>query len=153
MSPVEDADGTLGGPESLALIVISGQFERVHYALVLAAAQAAIGNSCTVFFSLHACRALTRHPEDTAPGWATMMGEDGGTALEIDTAFRQRGVASFEELLQSAVDLGVRFMVCEMGLRALDIETTDLRDDVPLEVTGAVSFLASLPVNAPVLVL
>jgi len=37
--------------------------------------------------------------------------------------------------------MGVRFMACEMGLRALGLEAGDLRDDVAIETVGAVTFL------------
>jgi peroxiredoxin family protein len=35
----------------------------------------------------------------------------------------------------------VRFLVCEMGLRAMDLERQALRDDVPVEAGGVVTFL------------
>jgi len=52
-----------------------------------------------------------------------------------------RGVAGFEELLESCAELGVRFIVCEMGLRAMDMERQGLRGDVPIEAAGIVTFL------------
>ena len=52
------------------------------------------------------------------------------------------GVATFEELLSSCAQLGVRFMVCEMGLRAMGLEGEPLRDDIPLEEGGLVTFLS-----------
>ena len=44
-------------------------------------------------------------------------------------------------LLQASVELGVRFIVCEMGLRSLAIDRTKLRADVPFTVAGIVTLL------------
>jgi peroxiredoxin family protein len=81
-----------------------------------------------------------------------MFGVGGRVAAEIDEEFREKGIANFESLLQASGELGVRFMVCEMGLRALDITSDDLRDDVPIEVTGAVTFLSTAPSYGPMVV-
>jgi peroxiredoxin family protein len=59
----------------------------------------------------------------------------------LDARNRVRGVAGFEELLQACVDLGVDIMVCEMGLRALDLEATRLRQDVPIRPGGLATLL------------
>jgi len=55
--------------------------------------------------------------------------------------FRAKGTATFEELLSACVELGVTFMVCEMGLKAFDIEHGDLRDDISFAIGGVVTFL------------
>jgi peroxiredoxin family protein len=54
---------------------------------------------------------------------------------------RERGVGDFETLLQACIELGGRFIVCEMGLRALGIEQAALRTDVPFTVAGIVTLL------------
>jgi len=36
----------------------------------------------------------------------------------------------------------VRIIVCEMGLRAIGLEASALRADLPIEVAGVVTFLA-----------
>lgn len=145
--PTADADAAGG----LALIVLSGAFERVHYALVLASAAAAIGRPVILFFTLEATRALVRPASGDAPaGWAQLAAADGSGG-EADAAYRRRGVAGFEELLAACVDLGVRVIVCEMGLRALDLSAADLRDDVPCEVAGVVTLLAAQPPGGAIL--
>ena len=42
----------------LAVILFSGAFDRVHYALIMAAAGAAIDRPVTLFFTMEACRVL-----------------------------------------------------------------------------------------------
>lgn len=130
-------------PDKLSLVVFSGQFERVHYALVMAAAAAAANTPVTLFFTMGAARALLRPDAEGIPGWRRLPVEEGGRdAAGMDAEFARRGVATFEELLSACVALGVRVMVCEMGLRALGLRAEDLRDDVPVTSGGVVSFLA-----------
>ena len=52
-----------------------------------------------------------------------------------------RGVGDFETLLQACVELGARLIVCEMGLRSLDIDRSRLRTDVPFTIAGIVTLL------------
>lgn len=123
-------------PGKLSLIVFSGDYAKAHYALAAAAAAAAVDRPATLFFTMHGARALLAAGADSAEGWRAL---DGASA---DAELRGRGVAGFEELLESCAALGVRFMVCEMGLRALGVAPEALRDDLPISVAGLVSFLA-----------
>ena len=58
-----------------------------------------------------------------------------------DARNRERGVGDFETLLQACIELGARFIVCEMGLRSLAIDRNSLRSDVPFTVAGIVTLL------------
>ena len=127
-------------PGKLSLLVLSATFERVHYALVLAGAAAAIGTAATLFFTTRALAALAEG--EAGLGWRRLPGEDGRTGGAIDDERRARGVAGFEELLSACVEFGVRFIACEMGLRAVGMDAVALRRDVPVEVAGVVTFLA-----------
>lgn len=133
--------------DKLSIAVYSGEFDKVHYALVMAAGAAATNTPVTLFFTMGACRGLEKTPEGMEPPWRAMPVSQGGhldgdTGGEVDDGFAAKGVATFEELVQSCVAMGVRFMVCEMGLRAMDMTREDLRDDVPYEDGGVVTFLA-----------
>lgn len=130
-------------PDKLSVVVFSGTFTKVHYALVLASGAAAIGTPATLFFTMDACGALIAPGADGTAGWRVMpSGSDAADAGAADDAFRARGVAGFEDLLAACAELGVRFIVCEMGLRAMGLDAGQLRDDIPLEVAGVVTFLA-----------
>ncbi len=120
--------------EKLSLIVFSGDHARVHYALAAAAAAAAIDRPVTLFFTMEAARALFAPGAGGAPGWRALAGAGA------DADLRARGIAGFDELLESCVELGARFMVCEMGLRALGASADALRADVPVAVGGLASF-------------
>ncbi|WP_207480664.1 DsrE family protein [Arenibaculum pallidiluteum] len=129
------------GPDKLSLVVFSGGFERVHYALVMASAAAASNRKATLFFTGPALRALVAE-DDGAPGWHRLAPAEDGTSPALkDAAFRELGVAGFEELLEACVALGVTVMVCEMGLRAQGLEAARLRPDVPVQSGGVVTLL------------
>jgi peroxiredoxin family protein len=112
----------------ISVIVRSGDYESVHYALALASAALAINKPAVLFFTMNGVRALSG-PPPKLPDW------------QRDGIYRKRGVGDFETLLQACVELGCRFIVCEMGLRALGIEATSLRKDVPFIVAGIVTLL------------
>ena len=99
-----------------------------------------------LFFTRGACRVLKKTGPGGGPAWRSMPlseGESRGCANggEKDDAYAEINVATFEELLQSCVQMGVTFMVCEMGLRAEGMEGEPLRDDIPLQQGGVVTFL------------
>jgi len=126
-----------GAPDKLSIVVYDGHFDKVHYALVMASAAAAIGKPVTLFFTMEACRALTKDR-----GWTAMpLSDTEGDGTARDAEYGGRKVATFEELLEACVTMKVRFLVCEMGLRARDLTRADLRDDIPIEEGGVVTFL------------
>lgn len=135
--------------ERLCLVVQSGQFDRVHYALAIASAAAALDRPVTLFVTLGAARAfLVEDQQGGRPGWASLPLSpelvepgiaDGGT---LDARNRARGIAGFEELLAASASLGVELMVCEMGLRALALDASGLREDLPLVPGGLATLLA-----------
>ena len=112
----------------LSIIVRSARYEDAHYALAMASAALAVNQSAVLFFTMGGLRALTGPP----PG----LVDWGRDALN-----RERGVGDFETLLQACIELGVRFIVCEMGLRSLSIDRSTLRSDVPFIVAGIVTLL------------
>ncbi|MBL26652.1 MAG: hypothetical protein CMM50_03755 [Rhodospirillaceae bacterium] len=128
-------------PEKLSIVVFSGAFTKVHYALCMASAALAIGKPVTLFFTMKATKALMKG--DGAPGWHSLdPEEDGADAAAIDRDFALKGVATFEALLEACIELEARIMVCEMGLKAMGIGAKALREDVPVEEGGLVTFLS-----------
>ena len=125
----------MASPDKLSLIIQSGDYDRVHYALVMASAALAVGKPVTLFFTMAATRALTA-------GWADNSRE---------TAFAAGGLATFEELLAACSELDATFMVCELGLRAEKLGRGDLRDDIQITEGSAVSFLSDASENGAML--
>ena len=111
----------------LSIILRSDRYEDAHYALAMASAALAVNQPAVLFFTMGGLRALMTPP--ALQDW-------GRDALN-----RQRGVGDFETLLQACVELGARFIVCEMGLRSLAIDRAALRSDIPFTVAGIVTLL------------
>jgi peroxiredoxin family protein len=129
-------------PQKLSIVVFSGAFDKVHYALVMASAAAATDTPVTLFFTMEGARALLPADGTAALPWRDLPTEvPGRSGGDLDDAFKARNIADFETLLAACRDLGVRFMVCEMGLKALDIERENLRHDLTYEIGGVVTFL------------
>ena len=123
-------------PDKLSIVVFSGDFERVHYALAMAAAAAAVDRPTTLFFTMGAIHALAPRRDDGSHGWTAMAG-----AAARDAEFVGRGVGGFEELFDACIALDVRIMVCDMGLRAMGLTGDDLRQDFRHHSGGIVTFL------------
>ncbi len=123
-------------PDKLSIVVFSGDFERVHYALAMAAAAAAVDRPTTLFFTMESIHALAPRREDGRHGWTALPG-----AAEREAEFAARGVGGFEELFEACVSLDVRIMVCDMGLRAMGLTRDSLRQDFKYHSGGIVTFL------------
>jgi peroxiredoxin family protein len=143
-------------PDSLAIVVFSGEFDKVHYALTMASAAAASNTPATLFFTMKACRAVMKPDANGVAPWQTMPvstdGRDGNeTGRAMDRRFEAHRVATFEELMSACIELDVTFMVCEMGLRAMNLTRDDLRADIDFTEGGVVSFLNAASKDGAVL--
>jgi peroxiredoxin family protein len=144
----QPGEKSLAERERLSIVLLSGSFERVHYALCMASTAAALERPVTLFVTSGALRALIAADAYGRAGWmglpvadepAGSQVADGGA---LDARNRARGVAGFEELLQACASLGVEFMACEMGLRTLGLEPEALRCDLELARGGLATLLA-----------
>ncbi len=113
-------------PDPLGILLISGTQERAHYALILATAAAAIGRPVTLFATNEGCHALLKDPSSLAD-------------FPRDAAMQSRGVAGLADLRTAAIDLGVRLIACEAGLRMAGLDPAALLPAV--EVAGVVTWL------------
>lgn len=109
--------------------MVSGAHDRAHYAFVVAAGAAALGRAVTVFATNQGCHALFT---DIA----------GLTDLARDARVRSAGVADLPTLREACVELGVRLIVCEAGLRAEGLAADRLLPGV--EIAGIATFLAEV---------
>jgi peroxiredoxin family protein len=121
--------------DKLSLVIHSGDFSRIHYALVMASAAAAIGKPVTILFAGTSVRLLAK------------------TYVKPDEDHRIKAlrVAGFEELLTACRDLGARLLVCETALALCELKPAQLRGDLNLEVAGAVTFLSDASASGEML--
>ena len=88
-----------------------------------------------------ATRALLAPDAAGVPGWQRLPAAGNRTGGAADDDFRAKGVAAFEDLFAACVELDVRFLVCEMGLRALGLERDSLRKDALFEHVGVATLM------------
>ncbi|WP_158745050.1 DsrE family protein [Acidisphaera sp. L21] len=113
-------------PDRFGVLLLSGAHDRAHYAFVLATGAAALGRDVTLFASNAGCRALLAD-------WRTL--DDAGR----DATIVSRGVAGLDVLREAAIELGLRMIACEAGLRAEAIDDAALLPGV--QVAGIATFL------------
>lgn len=106
----------------LRIVVATAEAERLRGALVMAAAQAALGGKAAIFLQLDAV-ALLRVP--VAAPW--------------DDAHRAAGLPSLAMLIEEALGLGVTLLACQSGLALCGMTAVDLPTGV--EIGGPVGFL------------
>ena len=124
----------------------------------MASAAQAANRQATLFFTMGACRVLLKKDIHGEPPWRLMSLSSRDKQINVMQNGGQRndhflnvGVGEFEELLSACVELGVSFMICEMGLRTEGITRSDLRIDIPFEEGGIVTFLNDASQNGTVL--
>jgi uncharacterized protein len=113
----------------LGILLLAGTHDRAHYAFVLAAGAAALGRRVVVFAGNAGCHALLAD-------WSGL--QDAAR----DARIAANGVAGFATLREAALELGVRLIACEAGLRAEAIDPAGLLPQV--EVAGVAAFLEAI---------
>ncbi len=126
---------------ALNIVVYDGRFDKVHYALAMAASAAAIDRPASLFFTMDACRALMLDAAGD-PAWRALPTTTGELGGAMDDRFAADKIATFEELLESCGEMGVTVMVCEMGLKARNLSADTLRRDIDVAPGGLVTFLS-----------
>ncbi len=119
----------------MTLVLMSGEADRIHMALMMGATAAAVGRPVTFFFSKNAIRFLQ------VDGWAKLASVSGQTGPEMDEALMAKGIADSTVLLDGLGALDARFIVCETALREHDIDTAVLVSRPAVEISGLVDIL------------
>ncbi len=113
----------------LGVLLMSGAHDRAHYAFVVASGAAALGREVVMFATNLGCLALCRD-------WSGLA--DAGRDVRIQAA----GVAGLDTLRDACVDMEVRMIACEAGMRAESIDASRLLAGV--EVAGIATFLSAV---------
>ncbi|HEY0422970.1 MAG TPA: DsrE/DsrF/DrsH-like family protein [Rhodopila sp.] len=117
------SDSTLG------ILLLSGMHDRAHYAFILASGAAALGRDVVLFATNLGCVALCRD-------WSGLSDADR------DVRIQARGVAGLDTLRDACVELNVRMIACEAGLRAEAVDASLLLPGI--EVAGVATFLSAI---------
>jgi peroxiredoxin family protein len=161
LSAIESQLQRVPNPDSLNLLVFSGERDRLLAAFVMATGAAACGQEVTLFFTFWATAAL-RKPQkvstqkslvERAFGWMLPRGLNRTRLSQMDFGgmgrammsreMRQKNIADLDQLIATAAELGVRIRVCEMSMKLMGIQPCELIDYPALEFCGIASFADS----------
>jgi peroxiredoxin family protein len=147
-------------PENkLAMVVFSGELDKVLAALVIATGAVAMGMEVVLFFTFWGTPVL-RDKNKTVGGKDIMGNMFGamlpkgagdvklsqmnmggmGTAM-MKSLMKKKNVASPEEMFALAEELGVRIVICEMSMDLMGFKREEMIDYQHLEFGGVAKFL------------
>ncbi|MEJ5376545.1 MAG: DsrE/DsrF/DrsH-like family protein [bacterium] len=140
----------------MSLILFSGEMDKTLAALVLATGAASMGYRVTVFCTFWGLN-LIKKSEAKAHGgmlerMMAVLNKGGVENLPLSRMnmlgvgprllkkmMKGKNVASLKELLDTALELGVQFVACQMSMDVMGLTKEDLA--VPCELGGVATFL------------
>lgn len=141
------------------LLVFEGTRDRLLAAFVLANGAAACGMQVTMFFSFWGTTALRKRVA-SAPrkswvecllGWMLPRTASHTRLSQLDLCgagrwllrreMLKKNIADLPALMASAAELGVRLRVCEMSMKLLGIDRSELIDYPHMEFCGVAQFI------------
>ena len=142
--------------DRVAIVVFSGDLDRVLAGFILATGAAAMGQQVTMFFTFWGYGALrcqkrltgktlaqkmmaVMSPSSSQSLPVSRMNYFGVGARMLRGMMKEKNVASLEDLMAMARDLGVQIVACEMSRDVMGIEDDELVGG--LEAGGAAAFL------------
>ena len=153
------AQAGTGQVDRMSMVVFSGTLDHAIAAFTMATAAAASGMEVEMFFTFWGFAAL-RDPKKSAKnksvigkmfGWMLPRGTrklplsqwnmGGAGAGMIRNIMKGRKVASVEELMAAAADLGVTIYACEMSMGLMGISKEEIIDYPTLKICGAATFI------------
>ncbi|HEV2356786.1 MAG TPA: DsrE/DsrF/DrsH-like family protein [bacterium] len=143
--------------DRVAIVVFSGDLDRVLAAFVIATGAAAVGQQVSMFFTFWGLSVIKKRTELSgktlfqkmmavmAPGSSrslpvSKMNYFGAGAIMLRAMMKARNVNSLEDLFSLAREMGVRMIACEMSRDVMGISESELVGG--LEYGGVATFLA-----------
>jgi peroxiredoxin family protein len=143
----------------LSMIVFSGDMDKVLASLVIATGAVAMGMDVVMFFTFWGTPIL--RDKNKKVGGKDLMGKMFGTMLPkgacemklskmnmggmgtamMKSLMKKKNVASVEEMLELAAELGVRMYVCEMSMDLMGFKREEMIDYPNLSFCGVAKFL------------
>jgi peroxiredoxin family protein len=143
-------------PKKLAIIATKGTLDWAYPPLILATTAATLGWTTGIFFTFYGLNLLrkdrklevgtTGNPAMPMPVPIPQLiaGLPGMTPMAtamMKRQFKQHGVASIDELMQLAIDMGVKLQPCGMTMDVFGFSEGEFIDGID-PVCGATSFLS-----------
>ncbi|HZS11363.1 MAG TPA: DsrE/DsrF/DrsH-like family protein [Nitrospirales bacterium] len=146
-------------PDKVTIVLLSGDMDRAMAAFIIATGAAAMGMEVTMFFTFWGLNAIRRKGGMTsAKDWLRRMfgvlNRGGAETLPLSRfhfwglgtgmmkrVMRQHRMPGIPELMQTAQDLGVRFIACTTTMGLMGISKDTLIEGVD-QLAGVTTYLA-----------
>jgi peroxiredoxin family protein len=148
-----------GAEDRVSIIVFSGDLDKVLAAFIIATGAVAMGMEAVMFFTFWGTPVL-RDSKKKAGGKDLMgkmfgfmlpKGRDAiklskmnmagmGTAM-MKSLMKKKNVASLDEMVETAAELGVKIYICEMTMGLMGFKREEFIDYPNLEYVGVATFL------------
>ena len=142
--------------DQVAMVVFSGDLDKVLAAFVVATGAAAVGQQVSMFFTFWGLNALKKEsqlagkslfermmavmsPSSSQGLPVSKMNYFGVGAKMLRSMMKDKNVASLEEMMEMAREMGVKLLACEMSRDVMGIQDEELIDG--LEPAGVGTFL------------
>jgi peroxiredoxin family protein len=148
-----------GPSDKLSMVVFSGDLDKILAAFVIATGAVAMGMEAVMFFTFWGTPVLRDKkkkpgpkdimarmfgamlPRGTGDVKLSRMNMGGmGTAM-MKSLMKKKNVASLEQMLEMAGELGVRIYVCEMSMDLMGFKREEMIDYKDITFCGVAKFL------------
>lgn len=146
--------------EKVTIVLLSGDLDRAMAAFIIATGAAAMGMSVTMFFTFWGLNTIRRKgATSSAKDWLRRMfgvlNRGGAESLPLSRfhfgglgtrmmqkVMKQNRMPGVPELMQTAMDLGVRFIACTTTMGMMGITKDTLIDGID-QFAGVTTYLAA----------
>ena len=142
--------------DKIALIVFSGELDKVLASFVIATGAAALGQEVSMFFTFWGLSVLKKKgsladkslfqkmmavmsPDNTTELPVSKMNYFGVGAKMLRKMMQDKNVDSLEDMIALAKEMGVTMLACEMSRDVMGIHDDELMDG--FEIAGVATFL------------
>ena len=122
-----------------AIIVHSGDMDKIYSALILGNGALAMGMEASLFFTFWGLQRLKKGGLEKGP--LSKMNMLGLGKWMIKRKMKQAKVASLEKLIQDFKELGGKILACDMTMDIIGIKREDLRDDLISDYCGVGTYM------------
>ena len=143
--------------DKVAIVVFSGDLDKVLASFVIATGAAALGQDVSMFFTFWGLSVLKKRsvlegknlfekmmammsPSNSTELPVSQMNYFGVGAKMLRKMMADKNVSSLEEMMEMAQEMGVKMLACEMSRDVMGISEDELLPD--LEPAGVAAFLS-----------
>ena len=122
-----------------AIIVHSGDMDKLYSALILGNGALAMGMDVYLFFTFWGLQRLKKG--DLEKGPLSKMNMFGLGKWMIKRKMKQANVASLERMFRDFKELGGHVLACDMTMDIMGVKKEDLREDLISEYCGVGTYM------------